>query len=354
MNRLFFVAHGMGVHGQDWSTSIESQLKTLSSKYSAFQGVKPFEKRTTFVPITYDHVFKKYLDDFSSSADKLKQFISLNGIDIPFNLDFLESASQTEKNFFWSHIVDVLLYRFVPEVTAQVRVSVSDQIVRAVRNASANGADPEVHILAHSLGTSVMHDTLAHMAAFPIRDPDDHSKTTSIFTAGRGEMFETFITLANVSRVLERDPIPYKSMVNPITATHDPPQKHYVERYYNFRHDLDPIPSVKAFHPINFGSKYEIERINSIHGWNTHGFDHYLDNPAVHVPILRRVCRCTITNAEVPAYARFKIPGQVQATLQTYANELQQKVNLALTQSDVRTLMIAGMQLLARAKELAS
>src|SRR5204862_351172 len=60
--------------------------------------------------------------------------------------------------YFWTHLLDVLLWCGLAQAREAVIAAVAEQLVDGLVTAIDSGA--RAHIVAHSLGTSVVHDTL--------------------------------------------------------------------------------------------------------------------------------------------------------------------------------------------------
>src|SRR6185295_15808904 len=121
------------------------------------------------VPISYDGVFTQYLEKWAESSAELEAFATLHGVALPQFFKWLSLASKTEKNFFWSHVVDVLLYRLFQIVTAEVRLRIRLDIAKELTAQMDGGNVVDASVLAHSLGASVAHDSLALLATQPIK-----------------------------------------------------------------------------------------------------------------------------------------------------------------------------------------
>jgi len=146
-----------------------------------------------------------------------------------------------------------------------------------------NGKPVDASVLAHSLGTSVTHDSLSLLASQPIKTKKGKSKA---FMVGNFA-FQNVFMLANVSRILETSEKVYSSAVHPLTVR---PKDAYTASYGDFRNDFDPIPAFKAFSPEGWGDGFlHVGGHKRILQFNTHAFDHYLEDPRVHVPIYRQL-----------------------------------------------------------------
>jgi hypothetical protein len=193
-----------------------------------------------------------------------------------------------------THALDVVLYRFFPNVAAAVRASVHNQLMKGIKGAK------RWSIVAHSLGTSVTHDSLVWMF-----DPDA--------PAGRlppeGFRMEALAMIANVSRVLESSGYVdekgndlnyrwdvYRSVVQPNAKV----TKGVCSSFLNVWHKWDPVPLPKQFRP---GAGWPDAATRAVEGAfqdiaiddiedfgelaEIHDLGHYLRNPAVHIPLFR-------------------------------------------------------------------
>ena len=297
--RLLFVVHGMGVHGQDWSTAIIAKLNDVASRYEILNG-RRFDEAVTIVPIGYDGEFTRHLEVWDRSSTKLEEFAREQQIQLPSGLiDWLRGASETEKNFFWSHVVDVVLYRFFRLVATPVRLQVMTQITTTLAAAMHNGVVVQASVLAHSLGTAVVHDALAALGSVPF-------DASEAFMVGRFR-FENIFMVANVGRILETTPGCYESCLHPISRN---PAAAYCARYYNFRHALDPFPAVRAFEPADWGTDFitPAQPLDHLYDFNVHGLDHYLEHPAVHIAFINgmfgRIIKKDVERAAIAAFPR--------------------------------------------------
>ncbi len=348
MPRILFIIHGMGVHADGWSDAIVQKLDEVSGRYEAFRA-KPFSDRITIHPVGYDAILSAERARWGDAAAGLRDHLQVQGISLGAGadiLDWLATAQKGESSFFWSHLIDVLLYRYVDAVTRQVRLHVIESMARALRDAQAQGEVTEASVLAHSLGTSVAHDALALLGSVPVGG-------SRAFTAAEGYRFSNLFMLANVSRVLQTDPGPYSSVVYP--QSQDRPGG-YLLRYYNFRHEYDPVPLVRPFAPVGWLSHFvNLVQLSHLHAFNVHGFEHYLDSPAVHVPILnamlgRRIPAEEQLQAErdYPPVAGLPCPEKVAS----FVLQARRMVDLVRGSEDPKRLVIAGSQFLSLAQEM--
>ena len=163
-----------------------------------------------------------------------------------------------------------------------------------VTDAEAGGEIADTFVVAHSLGTAVAADALALLGTTPFNG-------SNAFLAGR-EKFKHVFTLANVSRLLEDDVDPYTSVLHPDSAMFTPtpanPPPAYCARFTSFRHVLDPFCWLLPFEPPSWGSDFtNVNDLTHLRAINVHGFEHYLDNPRVHIPIINGIFERPVISA---------------------------------------------------------
>lgn len=344
---VLFIVHGMGVHDSpSWPTSVVDKLDALAANYRHFQDDgRKFSELVDIVPVGYDRFFSDQLKKWDRSADELGTFAAENAVSLPQVLDWLSTASETEKNFFWSHTVDVLLYRFFQLITKPVRLSVMDQIVKGVNTRAQGGQNVSASVMAHSLGTAVTHDALASLATTPFGG-------SNAFMSGNFRFANVFM-VANVGRILETTPKCYASPLHPTSIA---AAKAYCSQYFNFRHAYDPFPVLRAFEPVNWGRNfYAIEGLRHFHDVNPHGWEHYLDHPKVHVPIFNAMLQGVIDGDEfaaaVDAYPQVDESNPCAVAISELSEDLRKIIDLLQGLDDPVKLVIAGAQFYAKVKE---
>ncbi|MEO6526261.1 MAG: hypothetical protein ABIP93_06525 [Gemmatimonadaceae bacterium] len=355
---ILFLLHGMGRFEKEWAKETIAQLNELPDTYDySWITTDPADGTTkrTFadlvdcIPIQYDHVFDRYLKQWGASTEALSAKAKEFGVDLSRVLGWLEHADEVEKNFFWTHVVDVLLYRFFSIVTAEVRVRVRDAIAEKLEEASRDGQIVSASVLAYSLGTAVAHDALALLGTQPIPTPagPNNAWLADNFT------FDSIFMCANVGRVLETVPRVYQSVVRPATSVDQPS---YFNSYYNFRHALDPFPAVRPFGPLGWGSRYiEGESGTKVMQFDVHSFTHYLADPRVHALVYRGLFGSAAVSAPQFKKAKTQYDALPEpkciAELTHFKSAAQRIIALAQTGADPNALVIGGVQFLAAAEE---
>ncbi len=279
---LLFLVHGMGVHPTNWSVGTVNLLK---EKYDGFPDLKalPFDQRFTIVEIAYDKIFEDIRIQWKDQSAAILKVMSSNGLDDDFIKKLVDAGqAPSTDNFLWTHVLDVLLYRFVPTVCMAVRVTVADQIMQKLVS-NTGGELPSWSVLAHSLGTSVAHDTLNDLyhTAIPGRP--------NLFLSTGDTSAELVMMVANVSKVLETSPV-YSSYVRPGKTTLPDRVCRY---YFSVAHRRDPFTWFKSFDPpapwpdVASSGNFKALLVRHILDWNVHDLDHYLKGPQVHIPLFR-------------------------------------------------------------------
>jgi hypothetical protein len=336
---LLFLVHGMGVHPADlWADAIINKLKTLSRKYPFFQRY-PLDDFVTFIPVNYDDILDKILQTWADDSSKITGFAHSFNLPDADSIAWLSTAGDTEKNFFWTHCADVVLYRFYSIVRDDIRIRIVKQMIETI-NAEIDRNDdttPLCSVMAHSFGTAVAHDCVHSLGLGKPGMPNPYSPDHF--------RFQNIFMLANTSNLLHNDIEPYAgSIVRPGGQT----DAHaYCYQYFNFRNELDPVACTARFAPgPGWGKGFFDISINHIHQINVHDWLTYLDNPRVHIPILVSLSvgsaiKETEKNAAIAAFPSF-VPSGVLTDIGAAAAELD-KVQNALGHGTTMGSIVNGL-----------
>jgi hypothetical protein len=282
MSKLLILVHGMGSHSKGWSGSVRATLDRVAARYDAFSNGPPFSARVRVAEVNYGSCFKELVDQWQAKASELERFAG-GAQALPKVVGWLRRPlpqdDEAAKAFFWSTAIDPLLYRGFPLVRDRVRSLVMDQVVRCLKEAMADGA-AEATVLAHSLGTAVTHDTLHALGSAA-------QQGNEVLSADRYQ-FSNLFMLADVCVLGPRgvrDVDPFTSVVRPVPA--DGSGRGYCQRFFNAWHRWDPFVLAGPFRPTTWGDGYRpIGPLGHFRGANVHAYTHYLDHPAVHVPLI--------------------------------------------------------------------
>ncbi|MBU3002138.1 hypothetical protein [Paraglaciecola arctica] len=277
MKHKIALVHGMGQHKENWSNAIQTQIK---QQYAELQSVftKDFDELFEFVEIRYDNVFDEQRARWKSQADDVLENLKIGGISSG-GLEQIVKATQSlgEDNFFTTHILDVVLYKWYPLIAEEVRLNVAKSFLDIAKTTT------DWSIIVHSLGTAVVHDTLQAMFTQSVEE----ELLPRVYRPSNIWM------IANVSRVVSENQV-YRSLVKPTLNI----AYGLCEEYFNAQHEFDPIPMVKPFQSDKADAVIWKEEAGGLYlhlpikGKNTtqinvHAFDHYLAIPSLFVPMMR-------------------------------------------------------------------
>ena len=290
---LFFV-HGMGSYvnasgtaNNDWSKAAVKALKEQYNKYAILKSI-PFESRFDIVHINYDTEFSKLLKRWDEEAAKILASGNAGAPEVVRLIGWLEGGSQIDENFAWTHVSDVILYRFFSLVRQRIKIHVANQF-RNTLAPNADGAVTSWSVIAHSLGTIVTHDVL-HALDSTTPNQAGISILDSMVPSAN-----VVCMICNVSKVMENDLDVYDSLVVPSSAvkTHSA-----CFNYLSCNNKWDPFVVLEPFEPSGT-IPWDVARANAtfldietenVHDINVHSVNNLLVNPSVHIPLLEALC----------------------------------------------------------------
>lgn len=278
--QVIFLVHGMGDTVPGWSAPVQDLIRQKYSLYKVSK-LQKFDSTYAFKEINYNQVFEDHIETWEEKSQIVTSKLEASGIDIDL-LDTLMDMTQktARKEFASTHVLDVILYRFMKGLKSQIISNISTQIAGRLSD------NPRYSIICHSLGTAVMHDVM------------QANLTTNEFPLSTAHGIpNVYMTLANVSRVLQdADTNVYTSAVRP--RLKDKNKLYGCTRFINASHALDPFTKVRTFapewkkgaaKPLNnlYADSYEPVKISGLTGFNPHDFEHYLEHPDCHVALFR-------------------------------------------------------------------
>lgn len=308
MTKVLLLVHGMGSHPAGWSDGVRDTLDEVAARYASFKGNGArFSQRAKLVEIRYDGIFEEYVEQWQAKAEELAGYAAAQGRPLPRIVSWLKTTLPDDdaaaKSFFWSTAVDPLLYRGFALVRDRVRAAVMAQVVSALTRNMAGGA-VEASVLAHSLGTAVIHDTLHQLGTAPQGGNES-------FAVGRWQLENVFM-VADVCMLgppWVRDIDYYTSILRPPSAGGGADGS-YCQYFVNVWHRWDPFVMCGPFRPTTWGDDYfPVGPLEHFHQANVHGLTHYLDHPAVHVPIINGTLgyRAVPAKEEQDALAKYPV-----------------------------------------------
>ena len=306
------LVHGMGDNVNDdgtvqtdWADNAKQTLKKEYKKYDILKAV-PFDERFEVMAVNYDTVFNDLLKHWADRSRSLRSTgVPIDGI-VGKVFDWLDNGAKQEDNFAWTHVADVVLYRFFPLVRQRVKTHVAKQFTATLKPTN-EGSVSSWSVIAHSLGCAVTHDVLHAM------DATSPNETGISILDAMVPSASVVAMISNVSKVLENDIGVYDSQVVPPTNIKPNTACFY---YLSANNRFDPFVLPERFDPKNDPEWKQAKKDNTfldirtrnVHEVNVHSFKNYLVNPAVHIPLFERMAgRGAISAAEkTAAKASFK------------------------------------------------
>jgi len=299
--KILFVIHGIAQRAPDdatdkprvaadgWHIDLIHNFIALAGKHAPGVdiGLNPGLDGVKIVPLSYCDLLIEQLERWDSLGDKnVADAVAKQFPGVPAELvNVLRDISTADAPYFWKGGVDILLYRVFND--AAIRSHVRSQVTRALFDNAVNGVLPSCGFITHSMGTAVMHDVLAEIFANPQE-----------FGGFVNMDIDIYVSLANVSKVLENVANPQKSPVRPFGAPGIGRAR--CRSFVNAHHDSDPVPFLGLFKPDwdTATTPYRDVRIERIKEPNTHSYQRYLENPRVWVPIFRTLLETSISKQQ--------------------------------------------------------
>ena len=289
---IVLIIHGMGTHHNDEITiDANGRASSMTSTQNEVaNGLKETAKHLGFEDFNLEEEvdlrefnYSKRLDEIRLKDAEKAQALAAHLpilVDNNFAADIAaklteEFAQADQDKFFFTHWMDVLYYgsMFWGE---EIRVDLAAMLNNIFRERVQTSAP--VHIIAHSLGTAVLHDTLAKVFR---NDTDLTSKVPELSK----ELFapDSVFMLANVSRlvhILNGIADPHSSIVN------SKPDG-CASRFFNYYNEFDPFTWFKRWDTDIISG--ENRRITTVRKFNTHDLTEYAAAPSVAYSIIATV-----------------------------------------------------------------
>ena len=277
--QVLILLHGMGKHTADsFKKEVVDAANNALARYPTYNAVK-FDDQVYIHSIGYDHIFEALRKKMAESGSALQTFIKneLGDNKLPefFNdLNDIEASLGGDK-FVYTHVLDVIFYLTL--LGEKVRLYVASEILK-VKNRYPSTV--RINILAHSLGTAVIHDTLNKLYTTDAStdaqlNVDQHHLQSLWMIANVSDIITTFSGLTG----------PYDSLVKPGAGG-------CVVRLTNAFHRFDPftLKQFKRFDPDNsngwlkpdiYQYRYKCYETTKVNRLNTHDIMGYLEDPVI-------------------------------------------------------------------------
>jgi hypothetical protein len=306
------LVHGMGEHAPgEFRRQFITAANTAMRRYRGF-AKKRIENLVIVEEINYDGFFDEARQRMARRSapiyERLEGISALTGREPGLVLKLANIEREFGRDrFLYTHFLDVVLYSTL--LGARVRIEVARRLARII----ADHPTRKIHIVAHSLGTAVVHDTLDLL----YRENANLSYDIPGLDVATHRLASIWM-IANVSRLMSSVSgltDPYRSVVRPGPGG-------CTNYLANVRHELDVFAWFRPFAPRNDGSwippeyferAYASIETSVIRQPNTHDFASYVADPELAVPLLARLVRLAPGRAELERvagqYRRSGIPG---------------------------------------------
>ena len=264
---IVLLVHGMGTHPVE---NMSRDFKTGLTEAANGFGASDFDldEHVELVEFNYSENLDAIRTKLAEQADSILQhFKGMPGQDSALNLVrrlINYQSNLDEDEMIYTHWLDVLLYgaTFYGE---QLRVELSTKI----NNLKARAAGRDIHIVAHSLGTALTHDTLNKL----YRDEGTINDRIPDLKPGIDNI-KCLWSFASVNRLV--------SLLNGVSDTKSVVRsgpRGCTDYLYCIRHELDPFTWYRQWKPnIENGRNFTTKVVRNI---NTHSFREYVADPDV-------------------------------------------------------------------------
>ena len=271
MKDIVILVHGMGTHARN---NISREF-TGGVNETAACLLPGRNYRIEDLVELVEFNFSDELDSFLGRLEQNLKDITDNNLDkigslglagdvvdmlIRFHGDFKDT-------FFRTHWLDVILYG-TTYFGEKLRVEFARYFCSQLKRSINQGC--RLHVIAHSLGTAVVHDSLSKLYRREFSMSDDiPDLPTGSFN------FDSLWTFANVSRLVNL----LNGLTDPLSSSVTTGADGCVNAFYNVRHKLDPFTWFKTYDRRMANSKTFGNDV--VRRWNTHDFRGYVSDPLV-------------------------------------------------------------------------
>ena len=267
---IVLVIHGMGTHEEN---GVIKEVTDGLNEAAKNLGLADFDisDRLEFVEYNY-----------SSFLDEIRQRDAEHASSISEHLTFLQGlglgeeivnemtgllADFNEDEMLYTHWLDVIYYGLMfwgERIRVDFAKKINDVMI------TANEGAKDVHIIAHSLGTAITHDTLVKLYR------GDVDITTMVPGLDINKFkIKSLWTVANVSRLL----FLLNDIKDPNESIVDASYTGCCDHFVNVRNYFDPFTWFKQYN--NDVGDYQLIEIDTIRILNTHDLTEYMASPDV-------------------------------------------------------------------------
>lgn len=307
--------HGIGKHSNKWvedKNEGETSFKELFEKnwdaYPALKGKGSFKDYIHLESIHYDDEINKLFESWEKEANKLKTHLgdlAKAQEDFGWVTDCMDKAAEAkaDENYLYTNLMDLVLFWCSPTIQNHLVQYTGEQIVKYVNKITSNAeaSDEAISIIAHSMGTSMVHKTMQAMF---------NQKLDGETLSGHFK-FHLITQASNVSYVLSGDrKNHYNATTGPSETIVRPslyPRKGVCRKMINVNHEYDLAAQFLPFNPPlstwldtlkNSSNNYADITLQSISGVNVHDINHYFRDPKLQAQFFEMLTGDTIPQSE--------------------------------------------------------
>lgn len=286
--QTILLVHGMGTHPKGEMTKTFKKALTDRATCFGLTGFDP-DKNCIYEEYNYSEYFDEIRKQFAeNAAARQAGFAHLTGLGYQQKLiDELiaQEAKFGNDDFIYTHWLDVLLYG-TTYFGAKIRAELAEKYNQLI----ANGNHRNTHIVCHSLGTAVVHDTLALL----YRPGANVADGIPDYVPGNNNSASLW-TFANVSRMVHL----LNDVADPDNSSVAPGNAGCTNFLFNIRHELDPFTWFKRYNR----QMDDLEHIENtvVKNLNTHDFYEYVTAPFVAGNMLATIYKKSFTDEKYDA-----------------------------------------------------
>ncbi len=268
-----FMIHGIGEH-RDAGWADEARIQLSAAWRPSIGMLESMSEYIEVVPISYDEVFDSYLDEFSNITTALfSDALPLAQTERDSLAGMLDSHEISDRHPLFTYILDVLLYK-MDLVKEQVNVVVAKQLYEKISQLST---EDNFGIVAHSLGTRVINDTLQNIRSARADEANFYQQ---------GYRLKFLMQISDVTDLfglpLQQDKYPPKDVysydtydyLRTVTNRFDP-----IARIIPTR--LGHWPKGRLHEEYMGRPVYRDILVDHVHDLNVHGLTHYMLHPEI-------------------------------------------------------------------------
>ncbi|OUR78180.1 hypothetical protein A9Q75_14050 [Colwellia psychrerythraea] len=289
MNKpMVLVIHGMGTHKPGETKKIIAEGLNQAAKNF---GLADFDikDKVEFFQFNYsDFLDEIRLKDAEKAGDIIKHISLLQGRGLGEKTagKLIELfADFDEEQMFYTHWMDVIYYGMMfwgEKIRVDLAKNINDRMIeRGLGNR-------DLHIIAHSLGTAVLHDTLAKL----FRKDTDITSAVPQLDTDRFQI-DSLWMVANVSRLLNI----LNDIADPNHSIVNSDGGGCTDLLFNVRNEFDPFTWIKKYQrPIENGGRHI--NVKTVREVNTHDLKEYMAAPEVADAFFSNVLGVSVSNTQ--------------------------------------------------------